>query len=65
MTLGNVATARVRLICKSCRHQIEPDPAEIAERYGAETAVLDWRTRLVCSRRGSRELGMVGTGECR
>ncbi len=42
MTLGNAAAARVRLIvwCKACRHQIEPDPAEQAERYGAETPVL-------------------------
>jgi hypothetical protein len=21
--------------CKDCRHQIEPDPAEMAQRYGA------------------------------
>jgi hypothetical protein len=54
MTLGNAATARVRLIvwCKECRHQVEPDPAEMAARYGAETPVLDWRERLVCSRCG-------------
>jgi hypothetical protein len=38
MTLGNAAAARVRLIvwCKDCRHQIEPDAAEMAQRYGAE-----------------------------
>ena len=37
MTLGNAATARARLIvwCKECRHQVEPDPAAMAERYGA------------------------------
>ena len=42
MTLGNAAAARVRLIvwCKDCRHQIEPDPAEMAQRYGAATTVL-------------------------
>ena len=36
MTLGNAAAARVRLIvwCKDCRHQIEPDPAEMPQRYG-------------------------------
>ena len=41
MTLGNAAAARVRLIvwCKDCQHQIEPDPAEMAQRYGAETPV--------------------------
>ena len=39
MTLGNAAAARVRLIvwCKGCQHQVEPDPAEMAARYGAET----------------------------
>jgi hypothetical protein len=38
MTLGNAAAAHVRLIvwCLDCRHQVEPDPAEMAERYGAE-----------------------------
>ena len=48
MTLG-AAAAGVGLIvwCKECQHQ-EPDPAEMAARYGAETAVLDWRA----SRRG-------------
>ena len=51
MTLGNAAAARVRLIvwCKACGHRAEPDPAEIAQRYGAETTVPDWRERLVCS----------------
>jgi hypothetical protein len=64
MTLGNAAAARVRLIvwCKDCRHQIEPDAAEMAQRYGAETPVPDWRERLVYSRRGSRQVDMVVTG---
>jgi hypothetical protein len=64
MTLGNAAAARVRLIvwCKDCRHQIEPDPAEMAQRYGAETPVPDWRERLVCSRCGSRQIDMVVSG---
>src|SRR5215472_6260739 len=59
MTLGNAARARVRLIvwCKACQHQVEPDPAEMAERYGADTAVPEWRERLVCSKCGSREIG--------
>jgi hypothetical protein len=41
MTLGNAATARARLIvwCKECRHQVEPDPAAMAERYGVTTTV--------------------------
>jgi hypothetical protein len=41
MTHGNAAAARVRLIvwCKECRHQVvEPDPSEMATRYGAENA---------------------------
>jgi hypothetical protein len=45
MTLGAAAAAQVRLIvwCKACQHQVEPDPAEMAERYGADTSILDWR----------------------
>jgi hypothetical protein len=35
--LGSTARAHLRLIvwCRDCRHQVEPDPAEMAERYGA------------------------------
>ena len=64
MTLGVAAAAGVRLIvwCKECQRQVEPDPAEMASRYGAETSVLDWRERLVCSRCGGREVDMVVTG---
>jgi len=38
----NAAAADVRLIvwCKDCPHQVEPDPAEMAERYGARTLAL-------------------------
>jgi hypothetical protein len=63
MTLGGAAAAQVRLIvwCRECRHQVEPDPAEMAARYGAVTALLDWRERLVCSRCGSRQVDMVVT----
>ena len=34
MTLSNAAAARMRLIvwCWDCRHQVEPDAAEMAER---------------------------------
>jgi hypothetical protein len=41
MTLGAAAAAGVRLIvwCKECRHQVEPDPVGMANRYGAETSV--------------------------
>ena len=64
MTLGAASAAGVRLIvwCKECRHQVEPDLAEMATRYGAETSVLDWRERLVCSQCGGRPFDMVLTG---
>ena len=60
MTLGSGAAAEVRIVwCKDCGHRIEPDPAEIAARYGAETTVLDWRKRLVCSKCGCRQVDSV------
>jgi hypothetical protein len=64
MTLGNAAAAKVRLIvwCKACSHQVELDPAEHAQRYGAEKTVPDWKQRLVCSGCGSRDIDMVVTG---
>ncbi len=64
MTLGNAAAAHVRLIvwCLDCRHQVEPDAAEMAERYGAETTVPEWHHRLVCSECGSRQIDFVVTG---
>jgi hypothetical protein len=64
MTLGTAAPAQVGLIvwCKACQHQVEPDPAEMAERCGADSSILDWRGRLVCSECGSREVDMVVSG---
>jgi hypothetical protein len=64
MTLGGAAAAQVRLIvwCKGRGHQAEPDPTDMAARYGAETPVLDWRERLVCSECGSHEVDMVVSG---
>jgi hypothetical protein len=64
MTLGNAAAAKVRFIvwCLDCQNQTEPDPAEMAERYGAKMSVPDWRTRLVCGQCGSRRVDMVVTG---
>ena len=43
-TLGSTAAAGARLLiwCRACRHQVEPDPAAMAERYGADTSVRDW-----------------------
>jgi hypothetical protein len=67
MTLGNAAAARVRLIvwCTECRHRVEPNPAEMAARYGADMAVPDWKGRLVCSKCGGRKIDMVVTGTTR
>jgi hypothetical protein len=64
MTLGVAAAAGVRLIvwCKECQHQVEPDPTKMATRYGAETSVVHWRERLVCSRCGGRQVDMMVTG---
>ena len=64
MTPGGAAAAQLQLIvwCKDCRHQIEPDPAEMAQQYGAATTVLDWSARLVCSRCGNHQIDMVVTG---
>jgi hypothetical protein len=46
MTLGAAAAASVRIIVwfRDCQHQVEPDPAEMAARFGAETTVFDWRS---------------------
>ena len=46
----------------ACRYQVEPDPAEQAQRHCAEATVIDWHARLVCSNCGSREIDMVVTG---
>jgi hypothetical protein len=64
MTLGAAAAARVRLIvwCRDCRHQIEPDPAAMAARYGADLSVPDWHKRHVCGQYGSRQIDFVVTG---
>jgi hypothetical protein len=64
MTLGKAAAARVRLIVwwQGVRPPVEPDAAEMAERYGADMTVPEWRERLVCSRCGSHNVDMVVTG---
>jgi hypothetical protein len=63
-TLGSTAAAGARLIvwCRDCRHQVEPDPAAMAERYGAEMTIPDWHKRLVCGQCGSRKIDFVITG---
>jgi hypothetical protein len=64
MTLGNAAAAMARLIvwCRACGREVEFDPGEMAERYGAETTVIDWRARLTCSGCGGRRVDLVATG---
>jgi hypothetical protein len=49
-TLGSTAAAGATIVvwCKACGHQVEPDPGELAARYGADTPVPDWVARLVC-----------------
>jgi hypothetical protein len=62
VTLGSVVAAKPTLIvwCRACQHKVEPDPGEIAARYGVEmrvpnaVALLDrshstYRRRVVLS----------------
>jgi hypothetical protein len=65
MARGNVASAKARLIvwCLDCRRQVEPDPVELVERYGAEMPVPEWRERLVCAGCGGRNVDMVVAGD--
>ena len=66
-TFGGTALAGVRLIvwCRECGHQIEPEPAEMAQRHGAETPVLHWKEHLVCPKCGGHKIDMVLTGQWR
>jgi len=51
MTLGNAATAHVRLIAwgKDCKHQGEPDPVEQLSATAAKTAASNGETGAVIS----------------
>jgi hypothetical protein len=53
-TLGSTTAAGARIViwCRTCNHQVEADPAAMAERYGADTTIRDWHKRLICSRCG-------------
>jgi hypothetical protein len=64
LTLGTAAAVRARLTvsCFDCGHRAEPDPAEMAKRYGAEMTVPDWRARHVCARCGSTRADVVVSG---
>ena len=59
MTLGGAAAAELRLSFGG-QHQVEPDPGEMAERYGAATTAL--RLERPASRCGSHQIDMVATG---
>ena len=61
-TLGSTAKAHMLLCgwCEDCRHQVDVDPGEQAERYGAATILVpDWARRLRCSQCGSRQVKFV------
>jgi hypothetical protein len=58
MTLGGAAAAGERLIVwvlELPAARVEPDSAELVERYGADFAVLEWEARLVCCGCGSHQ----------
>jgi hypothetical protein len=67
-TLGTTAKAHLllRVWCLECRHQVDVDPADQAERHGADLSVPEWAARLSCSKCGSRLIDFVvaprGTG---
>jgi hypothetical protein len=65
MTLSNAAAAHVRLIvwCLDRRHQDEPDPAEMVERYGAVCASRTGTPRRLCSRVDAAFRGAIRTSE--
>jgi len=66
MTLGAAAAAQVRLIvwCKACQHQVEPDPAEMAARYGAETPVLEIGTSGWSTPTATPQVDIVARVKC-
>jgi hypothetical protein len=46
--------------CWDCRHRVDVDPGEQAERH-ADLPVPEWAARLSCSRCGSRHVDFVVT----
>jgi hypothetical protein len=58
---GSASAASISATISSIDH-IEADAAQIAERRGADTAVLEWRERLTRSACGSHNVDMVVTG---
>jgi hypothetical protein len=62
-TLGTTVKAHLllRVWCTDCRHEVDMDPAELAERYGADLPVPEWAARLTCSQCSSRRVDFVVT----
>jgi hypothetical protein len=60
-TLGSTANAHLllRVWCEDCRHMVDLDPNEQAERHGSELDLLVWGKRLVCSKCGSRRVDSI------
>jgi hypothetical protein len=50
-TPGGTARAHLllRVWCADCQHQVDIDPGEQAERYGAQMPLFDWGRRLRCT----------------
>jgi hypothetical protein len=67
LTLGAAAKTSAQLIvlCKTCQHQNTADPADAADAYGAELAIVEWRKRLLCLQCGSRDVEVVFMGRRR
>lgn len=42
--------------CERCRHQVHLDPASLARKWGYDTTIFDLKSRMRCSRCGSREV---------
>ena len=60
-TLGTTARAHLllRVWCNNCRRIADLDPGEQAERHGADLDLLVWRSRLRCSKCGSRNVDSI------
>ena len=60
-TLGSTARSHLLLRgwCNNCRRIADLDPGEQAERHGADLDLGVWRSRLVCSKCGSRHVDFV------
>jgi len=60
-TLGSTAKAHLllRVWCNDCRRVADLDPGEQAGRHGADLDLLVWRSRLRCSKCGSRNVDSI------